>query len=109
MEIIPDLSSLSEHEFEAERCKIINRHLSSLPEDVSRKMRLFQMNLDVDRAHLRKTHGHKQGDDIFMRDCFKKIGENLSNLSDAYDLLGHVTGLKQPSLPDYANERITKI
>ena len=109
MEIIPDLSGLSEHEFEAERCRIINRHLQSLPEDMSRQMRLFQMSLDVDRIHLQKIHGSEQGGIIFMRDCFRKVGENLTNLSDAYDSVGHVSGLKQPSLPNYANERIIRI
>ena len=106
MESIPDLSGLSELEFEAERCRIINSHLHSLPEDVSRRMRLFQMNLDVDRMHLQKIHGDMQGGIIFMRDCFRKISENLANLSDAYGSIGHAAELTQPSLPNYANERI---
>ena len=109
MESIPDLSGLSELEFEAERCRIINRHLQSLPEDMSRKMRLFQMSLDVDRIRLQKIHGNMQGGIIFMRDCFEKIGENLTNLSDAYGSIGHAAQLTQPSLPNYMDERISKI
>ena len=109
MEIIPNLNQLFEDEFEVARWKIINDHLISLPDNVSSRMRAFQMTLDIERDRLQTAHNYEQGNIVFMRDCFKKISENLVNLSDAYDSVSHISGLKQPSLPNYTNERITKI
>lgn len=108
MQAIPDLSGLSDIEFEAARCRIIADHLSSLPKEQAYKMRVFQMNLDVQRAKLQDQYGMKEGGVRFMHDCFKGIGENLENLSDAYVSLGHELGVLKPALPDYANERVTK-
>lgn len=109
MSLIPDLSGMSDHEFEAERCRMINDYLLSLPKDVGRKMRLYQMNLDVERIQLQQDHGDKKGSEAFIQSCFKRIGENLENLSDTYGSLEHITNVKQPLLPNYADERKPKI